>query len=566
MTKYYLLNFHHYLKVLLYISAFSLFSCQSINSHKEKSYYGTTLPFASESVYFLMTDRFVDGDPSNNQINQGGEYPTFENPLIAKDGRKAYVGYMGGDFKGILDNADYIHDMGFTSIWLTPIVDQPNIAFPGGEKIEFGGAFKDGGKTGYHGYWGVNFFKTDEHLPSKNLSFKQLTNTLREKYQIKTVLDIVLNHGSPAFSMPASSLNSKNSYGKIYNQTNQLIADHHNLQASQLDQNNLLQSFYNKKTEIVQLSDINENNPQTLKYFTKAYLYWIEQGADAFRIDTIKHMPHQFWKKFSDNIRQKHPNFFMFSESYSFDANFIAQHTLIKNGGISVLDFPARESILKVFENEQSDFSELTSYLHLTNGPYKNPYEIMTFYDNHDMSRMNTSNQGFIDAHNWLFTSRGIPVIYYGSEIGFMRGSSEHQGNRNYYGLKNIQKAKNNEIYQSLTKIALLRKKTIALQRGLQINLKFEHHKASFYRVYEHNGVYQTALVLLNKSNSTKTFEVSKYLSQGQWSNAFNKNKIEIKNGQSLITSVPAHQVSVYLLNQPNNNQAFITKLNQLMK
>mgnify|MGYP001331898160 CR=1 FL=1 len=137
--------------------------------------YGTQTPFASEAVYFVMTDRFVDGDPSNNYENQGGEYSTWQRPLIGPNGEKAYVGYMGGDLKGILNNAEYIADMGFTAVWMTPVHDNPDYAFNGDEPITYGGAFKDGGKTGYHGYWATNFYKADEHIVSQDLTVKAYT-------------------------------------------------------------------------------------------------------------------------------------------------------------------------------------------------------------------------------------------------------------------------------------------------------------------------------------------------------------------------------------------------------
>lgn len=534
----------------------------SNTSKQTDSFYGTTLPFASEAIYFLMTDRFVDGDPSNNQVDQGGNNPTFQRPIISEDGRKAFVGYMGGDFKGILDNADYIHEMGFTSIWLTPIVDQPDEAFTGSEKIEFGGAFKDGGKTGYHGYWGVNFYQVDEHLPSPNLSFKQLTSKLRTDFKIKTVLDIVANHGSPAFSMKPKQ---QAKYGQIYDQYNNLVADHQNLEPKDLDPTNPLHQFYYRKPDLMQLSDLNAENPAVMDYFVGAYSHWIEQGADAFRIDTIKHMPHSFWKTFSQRIREKYPDYFMFAESYSFDANFISQHTLEKNGAVSVLDFPGRKSMLKVFEKQQSDYSEILSYLYLKDGPYQNPYELMTFYDNHDMSRMNADENGFIDAHNWLFTSRGIPVLYYGSEIAFMAGTSEHQGNRNYFGIENIQKAKSSPVRRSLSKIANIRKNSIALQKGLQINLDFSGNQASFYRVYQHDGINQTALVLLNKSNDDTLFDIEQYLSQGEWNNALTDEKLRVLSNGKLKAKVKAHGVSVYLLNSENSNLALIEIMRERM-
>lgn len=532
-------------------------------ANQTDSFYGTTLPFASEAVYFLMTDRFVDGDPSNNQVDQGGKNQTFQQPIVSEDGRKAFVGYMGGDFKGILDNADYIHDMGFTSIWLTPIVDQPDEAFAGGEKIEFGGAFKDGGKTGYHGYWGVNFYQVDEHLPSSDLSFNQLTSKLRTDFKIKTVLDIVANHGSPAFSMKPKQ---QPKYGQLFDQNNKLVADHQNLEPKDLDNTNPLHQFYYHKPDIMQLSDLNAENPAVMDYFVGAYSHWIEQGADAFRIDTIKHMPHSFWKTFSERIREKHPDFFMFAESYSFDADFISQHTLAKNGAVSVLDFPGRESMLKVFEKKQSDYSEILSYLYLTDGPYHNSYELMTFYDNHDMSRMNATENGFIDAHNWLFTSRGIPVLYYGSEMAFMAGTSEHQGNRNYFGNESIQLAKTNPIRNALSKIANLRKNSPALQKGLQVNLDFSGNLASFFRIYQHDGVNQTALVLLNKGDKEASFDIEKYLSKGEWRNAMTDEIIQISSAGKLQIKVKSHGVIVYILNTENSNKALIEIMQERMK
>lgn len=549
------------LKKILFIAISTLLtSCVETSSESPKqlaaksenqSFYGTLEPMASHAVYFLMTDRFVNGDKSNDFPEQGGNYPTYRNELKGPDGKSAFVGYMGGDFKGILNNADYIADMGFGAIWLTPIVDQPDEAFSGGEPIEFGGAFKDGGKTGYHGYWGTNFFKLDEHLPSPDLSFKRLTQQLRDKHQLKTVLDVVANHGAPAFTMQEQ----RDDFGKLFNSQGVLVADHQNIEPEQLDPSNPLHQFYNQKKDIMQLSDMNQDNPAVLKYFVDAYSQWIEQGADAFRIDTIKHMPHSFWKSFADEIRKNHPDFFMFAESYSFDANFIAQHTHKENGGVSVLDFPGREAMLKVFEDKNSGFETLEDYLYLESGPYKNTYELMTFYDNHDMSRINTDSNGFIDVHNWLFTSRGIPVIYYGSEIGFMAGTKEHEGNRNYFGQNNVDKAKHHEIYANLKRIANIRKDSVALKRGLQVNLPFSNQTAAFFRVYEHNGENQTALVTLNKSNNPQTFQIDKWLSNGIWTEQVSGQRISVTNNQ-LNSTVQAHGVKVFILNQKNNSQS----------
>jgi glycosidase len=517
--------------------------------------FGTDINFAKEAIYFVLTDRFVDGDPSNNHEIQGGEFATFNIPLLGPNDQQANVGYLGGDFQGVLNNGQYIKDMGFTSVWLTPIFDNPDQAFSGGDPITYGGKFKDGGKTGYHGYWGVNFFKVDEHLISNNLNFKDFAQRLESDHQLNFVLDIVANHGSPSYTMPVD----QPKFGELYNQYDVLIADHQNITPGQLSTDSSLHQFFNRQPDIAQLSDFNENNPKVLEYFTDAYLQWLAQGADSIRIDTIKHMPHHFWKKLTDNLRAVHPELFIFAESYSYDANFIAEHTQPENGGVSVLDFPGQKAITGVFENPTSDYADILSYLYLTDTPYQNPYELITFYDNHDMARMNADDAGFINANNWLFTARGIPAIYYGAELNFMTGKSEHEGNRNYLGQANIEKAKSHIIHRNLTKIANIRKHNIALQKGQQINIDVKDDHAIFYRVYQHQGINQTALVLLNKSGKAQTLSVKDFDNNGQWRDAQTNQLIPTPlNVQTQLTElsidVPSHGVKVLLLNQAITN------------
>ncbi|WP_259365350.1 alpha-amylase family glycosyl hydrolase [Colwellia sp. BRX10-3] len=529
-----------------------------ISNQQNPVFYGTLNPYASESVYFLLTDRFVDGDKTNNHEAQGGKYPSFDIPLNGPDGQHANVGYLGGDFKGVLSNAEYIKNMGFTSVWLTPIYDNPDQAFNGGEKVAFGEYYKDGGKTGYHGYWANNFYQVDEHLPSKDLSFAGLTKQLKDKHDLNLVLDIVANHGSPSYSM----VEDQPKFGEIYDQGGKLVADHQNIYPENLDPSNPMHAFFNTHTGLAQLSDLNENNEAVLDYFEGAYLKWIAQGAHALRVDTIKEMPHHFWKKLFGRIRQHHPDIFIFGESYSYDAEFIAEHTRSENGGVSVLDFPGRKAITEVFENTDSDFSDILSYLHLDDGVYQNPYELMTFYDNHDMERMNATDEGFIDANNWLFTARGIPVVYYGSEINFMTGKPEHKGNRNYLGQQRIEQAKNHIIHNELTSIAHVRKSSVALQRGLQVNVDFKDDMASFYRVYQNNGDNQTALVLLNKGNSEAEFTLDKMLSTGLWTNAMTGQEYLVDNNDlALNITVKSHGVAVLLLNSAINNSELQTQL-----
>ncbi|HZV38899.1 MAG TPA: alpha-amylase family glycosyl hydrolase [Pseudoxanthomonas sp.] len=516
------------------------------NARAADDIYGTLEPFARESVYFVVTDRFVNGDPSNDHRDQGGKDPalrTFDRPVPNAHGDN--IGYLGGDFKGIVDNAGYIRGMGFTSVWVTPIVDNPDEAFTGGSPIGSEAFFKDQGKTGYHGYWGTNFYTLDEHLPSKGLDFAGFTRAMKRQ-KLDVVLDIVGNHGSPAYSMPKM----QPQYGKVWDKAGKLVADHQNLDPDKLDpKHNPLHAFYNTGGGLAQLSDFNENNPAVLDYLAGAYEQWIDQGAAAFRVDTIGWMPHAFWKKFSERIRAKKPGFFMFGEAFNYDASTIAMHTLPRNGGYSVLDFPLRGKLEQVFEKPDSDFAQLGDALYLEDGPYANPYDLVTFYDNHDMARIDATDTGFIDANNWLFTARGIPVIYYGSETGFMRGRAEHDGNRNYYGQERVDAASKSPIYVNLKRIATLRRDSVALQRGLQLNLRLQGDEAAFYRVYEHDGQAQTALVLLNKGDTARTIRLDELVEPGDWRDGFSDGTVKL--GDALALEVPAHGVRVLFLDRP---------------
>lgn len=511
--------------------------------------YGTLEPFASNAIYFVMTDRFVNGDPSNDHRDQGKDkgaaFSTFDRPVPgAPPGDSANIGYLGGDFKGIVDNAGYIRGMGFTAVWITPIVDNPDEAFTGGDPVFWGSKFSDRGKTGFHGYWGDNFYVLDEHWPSKGLDFRGFTDAMHAR-GLKVVLDIVGNHGSPSFTMPKD----QPKFGKIYDADWKLLADHQDLAPDKLDPaHNPLHAFYNTSGNLVQLSDLDENNPAVLDYLSGAYLQWIGQGADAFRVDTIGWMPDAFWKKFVERIRAQHPGFFMFGEDFDYDANRIAHHTYPAGGAVSVLDFPLKAGLADVFGSKRAGFERLSEPLYLDGGPYANPYDLVTFYDNHDMARLDADDSGFIDADNWLFTARGIPAIYYGSETGFERGRAEHMGNRNYFGQQRIDAAPQSPIYQSLKRIANIRARTPALQRGLQLDLELQGDRAAFYRVLQHGGEHQIALVLLNKGDAPARFEIRDLLEAGHWREAVDGGTAEVAANGSLASEVPAHGVRVWLL------------------
>jgi glycosidase len=523
-------------------------------------FYGTLEPLAGDAIYFVVTDRFVDGDPGNDQRDQGGAHRTFDVPVPGPDGRSANIGYLGGDFKGVLDNAGYIRNLGFGAVWVTPITDNPDEAFSGGDPVHWASGLADRGKTGYHGYWSDNFFVLDEHLPSPGLDFGAFTRRMREK-GLKTVLDIVANHGSPAWTMPVA----QPKFGQIFDASGKLVADEQNLPPEKLDpRHNPLHAFYKTKPILAQLSNIDDDNPAALDYFVRAYDRWIDAGAAAFRIDAVGLTPAPYWNRFATRIRARHPGFFMFGEYFEYDEHKIAPYTQRDGGNISLLDFPLRGRLQQVFEHADGDYALVAPQLHLDDRLYRNPYELVTFYDNHDMKRLNATDAGFIDANNWLFTARGIPAVYYGSEVGFERGSGEHAGNRNYFGQARVDAAPRSPIYQALKRIANLRKASIALQRGLQLDVTLNGDTAVFYRVYENAGVAQAALVLLNKGDGEHKFAVSDYLEPGTWRDGFTGENVVA--GDRLDVAVPAHDVRVLFYDHPLARTDTLARLERLQE
>ncbi|WP_223846220.1 alpha-amylase family glycosyl hydrolase [Wenzhouxiangella sp. AB-CW3] len=509
--------------------------------------YGTLEPFAAEAIYFVMTDRFVNGDPDNDHRDQGGEHPTFDIPLPECDGVAGNIGYLGGDFRGLLDHADYIREMGFTAVWITPIADNPDQAFAGGDEIECDSMLTDHGKTGYHGYWATNFYQTDEHLVSPGLDFPELTAGMAEA-ELKVVLDIVGNHGSPGWTMPEP----QPGFGQLFDADGKLIADHENRHPNDLDpENKPLHAFFRTEPSLAELASFDPDNPEVVEYLIGAFERWVEQGAAAFRIDTMAYMPKSFWKEVSDRIGALEPGFFMFGEVWSEDPEEIAPYTHEDNGGFSALDFPLQGRLREVFEDPDGDFARLDDYLHLDHTPYRNAYELVTFYDNHDMARFDGGENGLINVHNWLFTARGIPSVYYGSEMAFKAGRAEHQGNRNYFGVAGIEKARHHPVREALTRIARLRENHIALQKGRQVMLELQGHRAAFYRVFQHDGVSQTALVLLNKGPEPQTFSIGTGLQSGRWNAPLNGDYVDITEGESLDTTVPPTGIKVYVLEDP---------------
>ncbi len=462
-------------------------------------------------IYFLMIDRFNDGDSSNN--DQGsGEY----NP---KNG--AY--FSGGDLKGVIDKLDYIKQLGATSVWITPPVAN-----------QWWSSHKQ--SAGYHGYWAKDFKTIDAHFGTVE-DYQQLSSELhnREMYLIQ---DIVTNHtgnffnysgkydaqnkshnfklseavGSPQAAptqYPFSQVNLNNPKHKaaeIYHWTPEITNYNDPVQ----------ENFY----QLAGLADLNTSNPEVLKTLQQSYNYWIKKvGVDGFRIDTVKFVEHQFWKQFlhgNNGIVQaakstNRENFLNFGEVFEVSqemsdkgeqkaASYLGTEQAPELN--SVIGFPLFAELGRVFAQGRPT-SNLAYRLQKHMDVYPNPYIIPNFVDNHDTQRF--LSDGSIDALKQalftIFTIPGIPVIYQGTEQA-MEETREAMFKGGFHSSKN-RFITDSEMFNFIKILAELRKSNKALTRG-SLDIIAEDNSDSGVLSYKRIYRDEQLIVVMNSSDREK--------------------------------------------------------------
>lgn len=370
---------------------------------------------AKDLIYFVLPDRYLNGDTTNDN------YPGF-NP-------KDTAFFHGGDLKGLTgtclpgDNGlARIKSLGFTAVWLTPLVVQAQ-ATPY--------------SAGYHGYWGVDFLNVDPHLGTKQdlLAFVACAKTLK----LKVILDIVTNHTADVIKyddrtayIPTESINLKNP-----SWLNDL-SNYHNVGAMGDCWSDGPCIQYG---DFFGLDDIATEKEVVYKGWADVYGQWIKDfGLSGFRVDTARHVDDEFFKNWSPliNAQAKEAgieNFTTFGEVY--DVNPINLMNFVRRNKIqTVLDFPFQRTATE-FASGYSDASaveSLFSYDDLYTSATSDASNLVTFLGNHDMgragklieaTRINKPNELLprtLLAHALMYLSRGIPTVYYGDEVG-MTGS-----------------------------------------------------------------------------------------------------------------------------------------------
>ncbi|WP_230192580.1 pullulanase [Paenibacillus sp. CECT 9249] len=349
--------------------------------------YGGKLDFDWDEarIYFVLTDRFMDGDESNN-FNVDKSHPEA---------------YHGGDFRGLIDKLDYIQDLGVNTLWITPIVD--NIDFNKGADF-------NGKQYGYHGYWAKDFTKIDEHLGDLD-TFKELIDKAHDR-GIKIMVDIVLNHTGyglkPGDNRPGITQEDKDRFAGML-RTDEISADVDPI-----------------KGELAGLPDFITENPDVRRQIIDWQAGWLERARtkrgdtiDYFRVDTVKHVEDTTWKAFKNTLTQIDPKFKLIGEY--FGATVDSDGGTLQSGQMdSLLDFGFKGRA-RDFVN--GDVESVEAYLADREAKLDNTRMMGQFLSSHDEDGflshyVNGDKAKLMAAAALQITSKGQPVIYYGEELG----------------------------------------------------------------------------------------------------------------------------------------------------
>ncbi|WP_373535558.1 alpha-amylase family glycosyl hydrolase [Microcoleus sp.] len=488
--------------------------------------YTRDIEFRQETIYFIVVDRFHDGDPENNE----GPNPELYDPE-GKDWGK----YWGGDLQGIIDKLDYLKDMGVTALWLTPLFEQVEALF-----IE---------QAAIHGYWIKDFkrlnprFIGKDENPSLNQTqenqdtlFDKLIAELHKR-KMKFILDIVCNHSNPDFS---------GKKGELYDDGVK-IADFNN------DKNNWYHHYGEVKNwedewqvqncELSGLATFNENNPEYRNYIKSAIKQWIDRGVDALRVDTVKHMPIWFWQEFNADITTHRPDVFIFGEWIYSDPRNDLSIEFANESGMSILDFGLCVAIREALaQGAEGGFHLIQDVLDL-DSRYYGATELITFIDNHDMPRFQSLNpdpEMLKLAVNLIMTNRGIPCIYYGTEQYL---HDDTNGGNDPYNRPMMDKwDTDSPIYRDVRLLSGLRRLNPALSMGSQWQKYLTPDVYCYVRRYRDSLIF----VAMNRGDSVILESVDTELPDGEHTDVLSRRKFEVKDGMLQDLELGAREVIIF--------------------
>ncbi|WP_336526008.1 glycoside hydrolase family 13 protein [Bacteroides acidifaciens] len=458
---------------------------------------------SSDVLYLIMPDRFANGDASNDVIPGMLEDRVDRNDSFARH---------GGDFKGIEQHLDYIADLGVTSVWLNPIQEND----------------MQGGS--YHGYAITDYYQADRRFGS-NEEFRTLVEQAHSK-GLKIVMDMIFNHcGSENYlfkDMPSKDwFNFKGNYV----QTTFKTATQSDPYASDYEKKIAVDGWFTQS-----MPDFNQRNRHVATYLIQSSIWWIEYaGINGIRQDTHPYADFDMMARWCKAVNDEYPRFNIVGETW------LGNNVLIsywqKNSPLAhprnsylptVMDFPLMDHMNKAFDEETTDgyggLSRLHEYLS-QDIVFADPMHLLTFLDNHDTSRFYRSEADtknldrYKQALAFLLTTRGIPQIYYGTEILMAADKANGDGllrcdfpggwqndTHNYFDAAN-RTALQNEAFSYLKKLLQWRKGNEVIAKG---KLKHFSPRQGVY-AYERKHGDQSVVVFLNGTDREQTIDLSAY-------------------------------------------------------
>lgn len=360
---------------------------------------------SKDAVYLLMPDRFANGDTSNDAFADMRDNSSDRFDKFARH---------GGDLKGIEDHLDYFKDLGITAIWCTPLVENDMPKMKEGNNMV----------SGYHGYWFTDHYKIDKRYGG-NEAYLSMINAAHKK-GLKIIHDAVYNHIGLYhwLNLDPPSKDWFNQWPQFRppNNRDAAVFDPYR---SEYDNTNMLKGWF-----VRHLPDLNLENPHVATYLIQNAIWLVEEfGFDGFRVDTYKYCNENFLNTVNSALLKEFPTITTFVEAWGNDvlanAYFVRNNLDVpfKHNAMGALDFPVCFA-MHAGMNQPAGWLEGVNKLYLTLAEdfvYKDPMNNCIFLDNHDMDRVysvvgenwNKLKWGI----NWLMTLRGIPQLYYGTEI-----------------------------------------------------------------------------------------------------------------------------------------------------
>lgn len=429
--------------------------------------------YETDVIYELMTDRFADGDlTNNNPYNKSNSYDPNHTDINK---------YFGGDWQGIIDQIAYLKNMGITAIWITAPYNNLDDPY-----LENGTYY-----NAYHGYWAKDFFVPDEHWGDW-AKFDQLVTTAHNN-GIKVIIDYAPNHTSQTDNIEGGALYRNGTLLGRYN--NDTLGLFHHLGTRADYQTS---KFEYQNYALANLADLSTENSTVQNYLNDSIDVWLGHGIDGIRNDATLHQSDAFRTVFADYVNASSNPVFHFGEYFvsTPDAKYDDYRTSPDRTGIQILDFEFANVARATFGDFSKTMQDLKNMINYTANDYTYETDAVTWLDSHDKSRLATiqPNQGISHAAlSFLLTSRGTPVIYYGTEQ-YMTGVNGDAGRTWMTSFSQTTTA-----YQLIKRLSDLRKSNLAIQYGTTA-FRWDNNDVLIYERQFYNNI---VLVAINRSGTT---------------------------------------------------------------